>query len=283
MKKISKILALVLIAAMALSLTACNSFEAKLTKAVKQMNEVKNLHMDMSFQISMAMTFMGQGMDMDLDMDMAADIQKEPRLMSMDMTLSMLGMSQQMQQYMEQTDEGYVMYLSEDGGKSWHKQDVPTTEAQSQISALDGMGLFLDCAKSFEEKGEESVLGSAAVRYDGVLEGAYIARAMEMSGAFGTLEETLGLELDEEDMENLGGIPTSLWIDKKSGMIVRYEMDMTEVMQSLTGNLVESLLGEYGLEGAGVSVELSAVVTRATLSNFDQVGEIVIPDAARAA
>ena len=287
MNKMKKLLALMLAAVMALSLAACNnSFEAKLAKAVKKANDVKSMHMDMDMNIAMSLSLMGESLDMDMSMEMGMDFQKEPMLAKMEAAISMMGMTKTILSYIERNGDGYTMYMSEDGS-FWIKEDVDADEVPSQV---DGMGveqlqLFLDCAKNFQEVGEETVNGSTATRYDGVIDGAYVAQAMEMTGALDMLDESLGAGLDIDGMEDLGGIPTSLWIDKKSGMIVRYDMDMTEIMGALTEGMMDAIMKEAGLGDFGLSfsLEISDVTVSATLSNFDQVGEIVIPDAAKAA
>ena len=50
------------------------------------------------------------------------------------------------------------------------------------------------------------------------------------------------MELDDDVFENLGDVPVSIWIDVKSGMIVRVEMDMSDVMQGLVPVLVDKAM-----------------------------------------
>ena len=286
MKKMTKILAFVLSAAMLLSLTACGSFESRLAKAVKKMNDVQNMHMDMNMDLAIGISLLGESMDMEMDMDLGMDIQKEPMITKMDATLSMLGETEHVLSYIEKNGDDFVMYTSDNGGGSWSRQEMSAGELPSQAAlGADSLQMFLDCAKNFEEVGEESVLGSAATRYDGTINGEYVAEAMEMTGAWEMLQESLGADFDASGLGDMGDIPTSLWIDKKSGMITRYDMDMTEIMNALTAELMDAVMAENGLSGLGLDVgmEISHVTVSAVLSNFNGVGEIVIPDAAKAA
>ena len=66
-------------------------------------------------------------------------------------------------------------------------------------------------------------------------------------------------------------------------MVVRYDMDMGAVMQSLMKDMMDQVLASQGLEGLGVEMEFREVTVSVILSQFDAVGEIVIPDSAKAA
>ena len=86
------------------------------------------------------------------------------------------------------------------------------------------------------------------------------------------------MDLDELDDADLGSIPCSLWIDNKSRMLVRYDMDMTQVMGAVVGSLKEAMLEKEGLEGVDMDLSIGKVTTSVVLSRFDQVDEILIPE-----
>lgn len=284
MKKAKKILAFVLAAAMLLCLTGCGSFESKMVKAVKKMNDLQNFHMDMEVQMGLSMAMLGQSLDVDAKMIFGMDMQNEPMRSRIDMTVEALNTSEQALIYLEQSEDSYTVYASADGGATWEKEQVSAEETPVQSGNMVGnMQMFISCAKSFQEAGTEEINGSAATRYDGEISGESIQTAIDMSGAKDILSENLGTELDEDSFTALGSIPCSLWIDNKSGMIVRYDMDMTAVMQSLLDDMIKEVLASQGLEGVALELTLSKVTVSAVLSQFDQVGEITIPDEAKAA
>lgn len=284
MKKAKKILAFVLAAAMLLCLTGCGSFESKMVKAVKKMNNLQNFHMDMEVQMGLSMAMLGQSLDVDAKMTFGMDMQNEPMRSRIDMTVEALNTSEQALIYLEQSEDSYTVYASADGGATWEKEQVSAEETPAQSGNMVGnMQMFISCAKSFQEAGTEEINGSAATRYDGEISGESIQTAIDMSGAKDILSENLGTELDEDSFTALGSIPCSLWIDNKSGMIVRYDMDMTAVMQSLLDDMIKEVLASQGLEGVALELTLSKVTVSAVLSRFDQVGEITIPDEAKAA
>ena len=94
------------------------------------------------------------------------------------------------------------------------------------------------------------------------------------------------------ELESLGGIPTTISLDNKTGYIVRYTMDMTELMQNLMPVLMDQLMAtiaeESGLEGLDLSMlrlklDVSKTVVAVELYDFDAAGTVEIPAEARAA
>ncbi len=282
MKKIKKIAALTVAAAMMLCLTACGSFETKAPKAVKAMSQVENLHMDMDMQIDMAFKVLGKSADMAVTVDGAMDMQIDPLTAKLDMLLSAKGLSRDLQSYVEKAGDEYKVYISADGGDDWEEKTVSADDAPSQINIVDGMQLFVDCASSFKEVGEEKIRGSAATRYDGIITGENVGAAMELTGVGDMLSQSLGTELSEEDFSKLGSIPTSIWIDKDSGMVVRYDMDLTQVMQDVLPGILGEALGSFGLSGLSDKLSVNGVTVSIVLSRFNKVGEVTIPDEVRA-
>ena len=78
------------------------------------------------------------------------------------------------------------------------------------------------------------------------------------------------MELDDDVFEDLGDVPVSIWIDVKSGMIVRVEMDMSDVMQGLVPVLVDKAMEKADV-GIGVNTKVYEVTVSITLSEFDAV------------
>lgn len=202
----------------------------------------------------------------------------------MDMTVDMLGESTHVLSYVEQDGTDYVSYSSTNDSVFWDKETMTLDE----FAALGGdveqsMQMFIACADSFEKTGTEQVNGADATRYDGEISGESVRTAVASGMTFGAMSEGLDLDMEELDDADLGSIPCSLWIDNKSRMLVRYDMDMTQVMGAVVGSLKEAMLEKEGLEGADMDLSIGKVTTSVVLSRFDQVGEIQIPEEVKAA
>ena len=116
----------------------------------------------------------------------------------------------------------------------------------------------------------EMVNGSDAIGYNGKITSDELRQALELANAKQALEESLDVELDDDVFEDLGDVPVSIWIDVKSGMIVRVEMDMSDVMQGLVPVLVDKAMEKTDV-GIGVNTKVYEVTVSITLSEFDAV------------
>ena len=168
-------------------------------------------------------------------------------------------------------DGGYDIYSSADSGESWTKGSAENDSANS--SKADGKSIFLllsESAASFKEYGKEKVNSSDALRYNGRITSDELKQALELANAKQALEESLDVKLDDDVFADLGDVPVSIWIDVESGMIVRIEMDMSDVMQGLVPVLVDKAMEKADI-GIGVDTKVHEVTVSITLSEFDSV------------
>ena len=80
-------------------------------------------------------------------------------------------------------------------------------------------------------------------------------------------------------IKDLGELPITLWIDETEMYPIKYEMDMTSMMNSLMSGIIESM----GDEAAGLTFEYTKVKMEMTCSDFNAVDEITIPEEAKTA
>ena len=145
-----------------------------------------------------------------------------------------------------------------------------------QLSAAEGLEFYLRCASAFEKVGEEEVRGATASRYDGEIPADMLAEALERSGAYSMVE---GLGVSEDSTEGLtSGMGLSIYLDNETGLPVRYDIDMTDLMREM----MEATLAAVGA-GDAMSWEIGEASVSVTLSEFNGIDAIEIPDAARGA
>ena len=299
-----KFFALALALVLALSLCACGvsspvtrgggvlsappvDFRGRLTTAQEQMKNLRSFRMDMSMDMRMSMNVLGQAMDMAIIADYGIDSEKDPAEIGMDISMDITALGQHQNQkilaYVVQEGSRFITYMSTDGGATWQKEvgDAPD-EALQQQSAEQEMQLFLACADSFSESGKMTVNGASAAVYKGELSGDFVGQALESSGSLDALGQLLGSDASPELFRDLGTIPVTVAFDEQSGMMVYYELDMTEAMSRMMQRLMESLLQSYGQSAENMKVEIGVAHISVTLSRFDQV-DVAVPAAARAA
>ena len=272
MKKTKRILVFAILAAMLLSLCGCGMFRTRVAKAAVKMSKLESLHADVEMQIGMGISVLGQDVNADADVTGGVDIQRDPERVYVNMTAEVAGFEQNLLLYAVDRDGGADVYSSADGGESWTKGSIENDDS-SKSSKADGKSLFLllsDSAASFKEYGKEKINGSDAIRYKGEITSDELKQALELANVKQSLEESLDVELDDDVFADLGSVPVSIWIDEKSGMIVRVEMDMSDVMQGLVPVLVDKSLEKADI-GIGVNTKVYDVTVSITLSEFDAV------------
>lgn len=272
MKKAKRILVFAILAAMLLSLCGCGMFRTRVAKAAIKMSKLESLHADVEMQIGMGISVLGQDVNADADVTGGVDIQRDPERVYVNMTAEVAGSEQNLLLYAVGRDGGADVYSSADGGESWTKGSIENDDS-SKSSTADGKSLFLllsDSAASFKEYGKEKINGSDAIRYKGEITSDELKQALELANVRQSLEESLDVELDDDVFADLGSVPVSIWIDEKSGMIVRIEMDMSDVMQGLVPVLVDKAMEKANI-GIDVNTKVYDVTLSVTLSEFDAV------------
>ena len=290
MKLFKRCTAVLLILALALALAGCG-FAAKMTRAAKKMEKLQSYRMDLDMDMALKLSMLGQSMDMDMKISGSSDVNTDPSRTKAELRIKMLGQDIPMLSYTDKTDTGLVTYSSPDGGKAWTRQTVESPEL-AEAAGKNGFTRLLKLASAFEKTGTETVRGSEATVYSGVISGEDLESVMEISGVLKNVFSTMDMSMDGLDLTQYGGIPTTISLDNKSGMVVRYTMDMTEFMGKMMPAMMDAVMKEAaadsGLEGLdlsklGFSVETGRVFAAVELYDFDAVGTIEIPAEALAA
>lgn len=269
-----------LAAALTLSLSACGGTtdgKDPLAAAQEKMKSVTS--MDAQMVMEMDMEGMGQSLETSTTMDMVYF--SDPLKMKVELSMDMGAAGKQSSTiYADEQDGSYTAYIG--GNGSWVSQSV-SAEDLEQYNAKDSMDLYLTSGSDFKESGTEQVGGADAVRYDGVIKGEALREVMETSGALNSLGQLSQLGMDEAQIDgmlnDLGNMSVSVWLDKKDGYPVKYEMDMTETMNSLMGKMVEAL----GDQMEGFEMSFPKMIITINCSNFNNATAFDIPAEALAA
>ena len=295
MKQTRKLIALLLAVIMMFCLTGCGSFEGKMAKAALKMQKLQSLRADISIDLGLSMSMFGEAMDLDMTINGPVDVIISPLQGKADLSLNMLDENLDILCYMEQKEGKLLVYASTDEDDNWVKTEVDLSQFPEN-GKLDTKGLaqLAKLAASFEESGTKTVKGSEASIYSGKVAWSELESTADMESIMNTMADSAGsgLDLSGLDFSQLGDIPLSIGVDNKSGMVVKYTMDLTEMMQSLLPMIMDAAVkaamsesGVSGLDGfdlssLGLEFNLNKLTADAELYDFDSVSEIVIPDAA---
>ncbi len=301
MPRYRKIIAGFLILVMALGLTACGSFGLRMAKAAIKMQNLQSFRTDLDMNLGMSVSMFGESLDLDLTMTGTADISTDPLKARLDMDVTGMDESENVLSYLEKTGDNLIIYSSVDDGRTWSKAETDASQFPESGMDKESLAWLTKLADSFEQTGTETVKGSEAMVYSGTFtwsaleEYVNLDAALDMMGK--TMSETMGADIDLSDLDlsSVGDVPLTICIDRKSGMIVKYSMDMTAMMQTLMPAVMQAAMeavmssselgalidpGSLDLNMLGFEFNLNKLVVTAILYDFDNVNEIEIPEEA---
>lgn len=290
MKKTKRALAALSALTLTLSLTACGGGGQQSTgdsgtdamtptervaAAEEKMSALTSLSIDMTQDIGMSFAMADQSQELNMSTKMQMDVIQEPLKAKGTMQIDMgeeLGGVQDVELYIMSEDDTANLYMQMGG--QWIKQSV--TEAElGQYDAADSLELYLDSAADFAEAGTEQVGGADATKFTGVIKGDKLYDVIEESGVLGSLGQT-GTNVSEDELKamlsELGDLPMSVWINA-DGYPVQYEMDMSQMIDSIVQNALEA----EGAAGQGMTMTVSKAAMSLTCSNFNAVDDFELP------
>lgn len=304
MKK--KLLSLVLAGTMVLSATACGksgddaNTSANVNSRTESQGDAEPASvaqpevdpMEESMKKVESVTSMEAQMVMDMDMTMSADGQEQaiettttmdmvcfsdPLRLKMDMTMDMGDQgSVNMQVYAEPSESGTFNVYTFDG-QNWSTEEAAEA-ALADFDARSNLMGYIGDGSLYKQEGTEQVNGANAYKYSYVLTEEEMKQQLQDSGALNSVS-SLGLDVSQIDgmLENLGEVTAYVWIDETSYYPVKYEMDMTTVMNALMTNMIEAM----GDQAEGVSMTIPEMKIVMTCSNFNSATDFTVPDEAK--
>ncbi len=277
MKRMNRIAAFLAAAILALSFTACGGSgvggdKDPLVAAQANMNAAKS--MDATMTMNMTMEVAGETMETVTSMDMS--LFTDPMLMKVEATTAVAGQSAAISVYAEQAEDGgYMMYMND--GTNWYST-AATAEDLGQYEVSQSMSAYIESASSFKQEGTETLDGVSAYKYTGVITGDNMKEVMLESGALDSMTSLGVTESQMEDMlSDLGDIQVTLWISVDDLYPVRYDMDMTAIMDGLMKGILEGL----GDQAEGLTMSIPEMTLTMTCSNFNNATQFSIPDEAK--
>lgn len=229
---------------------------------------------------------MAAEMTMEMDMSMGGEMietttlakirsQQDPLKMAMEMSMVMSDGTEvdQMQMYAVEADGHLRTYMST--ADVWYAETLEMGEL-NQYNAEENMDLYLDHITNISSMKQEVVNGVQTTKISGVITGDAMEQAIADSGLTAS---AASMGLSEEMLaslyEELNDLSISLWIDAE-GYVLKYEMDMTEMMQKIMDESMKAL----GASEEDMLMDIEKTAISMVCSQFNAVDEIVIPEEA---
>lgn len=285
-KRWKRAAALLLAAAMTLSLTGCGIFDTKLARAIQKLSNLDSLHVALQVEAALELCIDGQTEDEARSLPASGSFEAEGELYTnplrarLDTVLRLPGSQTRQECYMEKEEHAYYLYSRKNDGALWQKQGL----AEQDGAKVKGLRYIISSMETFTPAEEEEELdGQAATRYDGALAGDSISELLELYGVWELLTDGMGLQLKDALFEELPDVPASVWVDGSTGMLVRIEADLTDLAAVIAERQLADSRDALDLDSVGVRLALTGLQLRLELSGFNEAEPFQIPDEAKAA
>lgn len=261
-------------------------FDIAVANAKRKLDQVQSLHMDtdlyMELMVRMSMGKPQPDTYIDMHMTAAMDLIMDPNMAYIDTTVSSKAVKIPTRElaYMVRDGDRMILYISKDNGATWQKQTAPVTQ-QTSGTSVSLFELLTEHADEFRilRTDKTSVNGRSAISYYGKLNGKYMWNILNDTGTENMVTESSGL-LSEEDLANMGDLTVTMVIDEKTGMPVRIVVGLAEVLQNAEDAAISKLLSDPSMAGVDIRVLVPTATIICTLSQFDSIAPIEIPEAA---
>ena len=231
--------------------------------------------------MTMDMAFDLQGETTSMTMKMEEACTQDPLSAEVNMTMDMGGLGKMdTTMYLVQEGKEYVSYTKVSGGilddqdVGWSQSTIDVTDLK-QYNAMDNAKLYLDVLNSFQSAGKEAIGSYNTIRYDGKVTGQDISKMLD------TLGDNVSCMLSTADtstmadlFSQLDGIPMSVWIDQKTALPVRYEMDLSGMVNQLMRTMINAL---SSLSSEAVDFQVSKARVTVECSDYNAVAPITVP------
>lgn len=233
------------------------------------------LHMTMD----MAFDLQGETTSMTMKMDEACT--QDPLSAEVNMTMDMGGLGKMdTTMYLVQEGKEYVSYTKVSGGilggedVGWSQSTIDVTDLK-QYNAMDNAKLYLDVLNSFQSAGKEAIGSYNTIRYDGKVTGQDISKMLDTLGDnVSSMLSTADASTMADLFSQLDGIPMSVWIDQKTALPVRYEMDLSGMVNQLMRTMINAL---SSLSSEAVDFQVSKARVTVECSDYNAVAPITVP------
>lgn len=246
-------------------------------EAMKNMESVTNMEAQMVMDMDMTISAEGQEQAVESTTTMDMVCFTDPLKVKIDMNMDMGAQgSTNMQIYAEPSESGtYNVYMYD--GQNWTSSESAES-ALAEYDARSSMLNYIGDGSLYTQEGTEQVNGANAYKYSYVLTEEELKEQMQDSGALDSVSQ-LGLDVSQVDsmLDDLGDVTAYVWIDEASLYPVKYEMDMTTVMDTLMKNMLEAM----GDQAEGVSMSVPEMKVVMTCSNFNSATDFTVPDEAK--
>lgn len=259
-----------------------------LTDSIARLLALNSFHMDadLTMNASVRLRASGQGMGLPLSMNVnlngAMDRQQTPMCLRVEgeAAVSSLVVNEKRKAlaFAEQQGEALIAYASLDEGVTWKaiRSENPQVAPDEMLPSVVAFAKDCRAPMTVMLDGRETMMYGLTL--DGQALGQVLV-ALASDAAFSGLlaPEDLAAAAELEDMD------AKVYIDAETMLPCKITVDVTALMDTVSGPLVRAVLEQRNAEGMEVDVRVREAVLSCTFSQYDAVAPIDIPAEARSA
>ena len=177
---------------------------------------------------------------------------------------------------LEQKDETNTVYLLDENGE-WLKEVIDTEDfrvAASQYDVMENGSTFMSSASNMQVTGTETVNGRQVSVYEGTIPRAILSDFLEITGSTALVGTNIGPAYYEECED----LPVKIWVDE-ADVIVGYEVDLTDTVQSLFNKLYE----ENDITDPSMVIQIESYTAGGTVDDYNCDIDTALPQEALSA
>jgi len=277
MKHLKKILAICLSLLLLFAAVGCSEKQDEyamgvIQKMKEQMNNVKDVEAETTIGLYAVMD--GITMDMNSISTMARTTEPENVKISMrtDASMSAQGEKQEqstvMDAYFLENNGAPVMYQKVDD--SWFRSEMTADEwtaVQQQNNATAELAEMLDAEIMYKKVGNETVNGFETVKIEAKIPPERFTTMM------GDVLAAIGLETGTNIIYSKlkETVKVTIWVDEATSNPIRYQADLTTLMQEVIRSLVSDI------RGMEIIVNIKSITMQTDFTNFGNVEAIELP------
>lgn len=270
MRNFKKISALFISVLMLLSFTGCSSNET-VDKIISRTSKLGTY----SGKVSMDAELNMQGNNVICGMKSGITVQTDPFFAKLNVITStndpnIVGEFES-DMYLK-TEDGvntvYVGYNDE-----WYKQIINSDDFKysvSQYNPVDNAVLFMQAATRVTNVETEQFNGYTANRYEGFIPKDLLCDLMQTTGTI----SMIGEGIDSSYYENVEDQPITIWVNDEDGVIVGYELNLTD----LVNNLFSTLNDKNGVTDENQRLKADSYLCKAVITDYNIEVDTDLPD-----
>ncbi len=278
MNRIKRAAALLLVLAMALSLTGCSLFDTRMARALQKISKSDNLHVDLLDDMVIQVKSGEQTLPFTIALTGGADLYFSPFQAKAELLLEWPGFQRRHLLYLEKSEGVLTIYNNVNGGEAWEKYNFATN---SRDFKADGLKYVTQVADTFHQV-ETPDVTDGSLRYDGEVPGSAIRGFLDLYHVKERLEADYGVYLPDDLLSNLHSVPVSLWLNAQ-GELDLILLDPGPMLNDVLGRLLNQTRQASGLSQLPMNLTLDGNTIAIQLSGYDALTDLLIPEEAHAA